>query len=319
MGRDLRPAAWPTVPLATKQGEYQAIAPLIISASRATDIPAFHMAWFMRRLREGYCVWVNPFNRIRQYVSFCHCKFIVFWSKNPAPLVSRLAELRDRGLDVYVQFTLNDYEAEGLESGLPSLQRRMETFARLSALLGRERVLWRFDPLLLGTGLPVEALLARINRLAGTMQYLTDTLTFSYIDIALYAKVRSRMQKRFPTIREPGNEEALRLATGIAQCNATLQSPLMLASCAEHAALAPGGIRPASCVDAARISRLRPGTAITLPARDKGQRAACGCAPSKDIGAYGTCMHLCEYCYANASENAVRARLARCDAASEAL
>ena len=303
MGGDLRPA----------------IAPLIISASRATDIPAFHMAWFMRRLREGYCVWVNPFNRIRQYVSFRHCKFIVFWSKNPAPLMPHLEELRDRGLDMYVQFTLNDYETEGLEPGLPSLQRRMETFARLSALLGRERVLWRFDPLLLGTDLPVEALLARINRLAGTMQHLTDTLTFSCIDIARYAKVRARMQKRFLAIREPGNAEVLRLTTGIAHCNATLQRPLTLASCAEHASRAAGGIRPASCVDATRIHRLCPGVTITLPAKDRGQRAACGCAPSKDIGAYGTCMHLCAYCYANASERAVRARLTCCDATSEAL
>ena len=89
---------WPKIPLITDQGEHQAIAPQIISASRATDIPAFHMTWFMRRLRAGYCVWVNPFNRIRQYVSFLRCKFIVFWSKNPAPLMPHLEELRDGDL-----------------------------------------------------------------------------------------------------------------------------------------------------------------------------------------------------------------------------
>ena len=309
---------WPKIPLAASRGGYQAIAPLIVSASRATDIPAFHMAWLMRRLREGYCVWVNPFNRSRQYVSFRRCKFIVFWSKNPAPLVPHLEELRDRGFDLYVQFTLNDYEAEGLEPGLPSLQRRVETFASLSALLGRERVLWRFDPLLLGTELPPEALLERINRLAGKMQYLTDTLTFSFIDIAPYVRVRARMQKHFPAIREPGNEEIPRIAAGIAHCNSALQKPLTLASCAENAELAASGIRTASCVDAARINVLCPGTTIS-PNKDRGQRAACGCAPSKDIGAYGTCMHLCAYCYAHSTENAVRARWARYDAASEAL
>ena len=40
--------------------------------------------------------------------------------------------------------------------------------------------------------------------------------------------------------------------------------------------------------------------------KDKGQRDVCGCAPSKDIGAYNTCLHLCTYCYANHSETAVK-------------
>ena len=300
---------WQKVLLTTDQGEYQAIAPLIVSASRVTDIPAFHMAWFMRRLREGYCAWVNPFNRVRQYVSFCRCKFIVFWSKNPAPLIPHLEELRDRGLDLYVQFTLNDYEAEGLEPGLPRLWQRMETFARLSELLGRERVVWRFDPLLLGAYLPLETLLERVARLAGILQYFTDTLIFSFIDIASYAKVRSRMQKHFPTIREPGGGEVLRLAAGIARHNSTLHMPLTLASCTEHADLSANGIQTASCVDAMRIEALQPGTTIALPAKDTGQRVACRCAPSKDIGAYGTCMHRCAYCYANSSESPLRDRL----------
>ena len=43
-----------------------------------------------------------------------------------------------------------------------------------------------------------------------------------------------------------------------------------------------------------------------------GQRTACGCIPSKDIGAYDSCPHFCVYCYANRSEQAVRANLLRC-------
>jgi hypothetical protein len=277
------------------------------------------MEWLMRRLREGHCVWVNPFNRARQYVSFSRCKFIVFWSKNPAPLIPRLQELRDRGLDLYVQFTLNDYEAEGLEPGLPALERRVESFARLSEVLGQKRVLWRFDPLPLGTDLPAEALLERIARLAGTLQGLTDILTFSFVDIAPYAKVRARMKKHFPTLREPDGEESLRLAEGIARLNAALPTPLILAACAEKADLSALGIRKASCVDAARIRELCPEAAASLPAKDPGQRAACGCAPSKDISAYGSCMHGCAYCYANSPASASRRRAASCNEASESL
>ena len=310
---------WPKTLVNTAGGERPAIAPLIVSAARSTDIPAFHMPWFMRRLREGYCAWVNPFSRVRQYVSFSRCKFVVFWSKNPAPLIPHLEELRERGLDLYVQFTLNDYEAEGLEPGLPALQRRVESFARLSKLLGRKRVLWRFDPLLSGTDLPAEALLERIARLAGTLCGLTEILTFSFVDVTPYAKVRTRMRERFPTFREPDGEECLRLAAGIARCNAALPTPLILAACAETTDLSAIGIRRAACVDAARIRELCPEAVMSLPAKDTGQRAACGCAPSKDIGAYGTCMHGCAYCYADASANASRRRTLPCNEEAEAL
>ena len=57
----------------------EAITPVIISASRSTDIPAFYAKWFFNRLAKGYCVWKNPFNQHqRMYVSFDRCRAIVF-------------------------------------------------------------------------------------------------------------------------------------------------------------------------------------------------------------------------------------------------
>ena len=85
-------------------------APQIISASRSTDIPAFYADWFFRRLDIGYSVWKNPFNGVKSYVSYKNTRFIVFWSKNPRPLLAYLNKLEDKGLNCYVQFTLNDYE-----------------------------------------------------------------------------------------------------------------------------------------------------------------------------------------------------------------
>ena len=63
--------------------QVEATAPVIISASRSTDIPAFYAKWFFNRLAKGYCVWMNPFNRQKMYVSFNRCKVVVFWTKNP--------------------------------------------------------------------------------------------------------------------------------------------------------------------------------------------------------------------------------------------
>jgi Domain of unknown function (DUF1848) len=67
----------------------EAVAPVIVSASRSTDIPAFYSDWFIHRLKRGYVKWINPFNRVPQYVSFANARVIVFWSKNPEPLEGR--------------------------------------------------------------------------------------------------------------------------------------------------------------------------------------------------------------------------------------
>ena len=126
--------------------EVLAQAPLIISASRSTDIPAFYADWFFRRFDRGYVRWRNPFSGQDSYVSFGNTRFIVFWSKNPAPLLPYLPMLKERGIGCYIHFTLNDYEAEGLEPNVPPLAQRIDTFRRLVDTLGSGTVVWRFDP-----------------------------------------------------------------------------------------------------------------------------------------------------------------------------
>lgn len=111
-----------TIPIRNNNGtEVTAQAPLIISASRATDIPAFYADWFFRRLDKGYLRWRNPFSGQESYVSFKNSRFIAFWSKNPALLLSHLSRLKERGIGCYIQYTLNDYEYEGLEPNVPTL------------------------------------------------------------------------------------------------------------------------------------------------------------------------------------------------------
>ena len=140
----------------------EAVAPIIISASRSTDIPAFYAKWFLNRLEKGYCVWYNPFNRQKMYISFKRCKVVVFWTKNPKPIIPYLSELDKRGIHYYFQITLNDYEREGFEPNVPPLKERIETFKQLSKLIGKEKVIWRFDPLILTSELTSRKLLNRI-------------------------------------------------------------------------------------------------------------------------------------------------------------
>ena len=314
---------WPETLVSTPAGDRPAVAPLVISASRATDIPAFHAKWFMERLRAGYCLWQNPFNaRQRQYVSFEKCAVIVFWSKYPAPLLPHLEEIEARGCRFYLQFTLNDYAREGLEPCLPSLERRIDLFQELSLRIGRHRVIWRFDPIILGNGLGVPVLLERLHALAERLAPHTEKLVFSFLD--MYRKTALRLAKQAPGFRAPEAAEVLQLAEGLTLMNSGLKTPLRLATCAETIDLRHHGIEHNRCIDPALLLRLCPdkpelmrlcgvapkeqGALIALPAapgtpqgKDRGQRPACGCAPSKDIGRYNTCPHLCVYCYANGS------------------
>lgn len=134
---------WPKTTVQTSQGPRDAIAPLVISVSRATDIPAFHAKWLNNRVQVGYCLWENAFNaKQQQYIAFEQCKVVVFWSKNPQPLMQYLPELDKRGFQYYFQFTLNDYEKEGLEPRLPELSKRIATFQELANTIGKHRVIW---------------------------------------------------------------------------------------------------------------------------------------------------------------------------------
>ncbi len=277
-------------------------APVIISASRATDIPAFYSDWFFGRLRKGYVRWRNPFNGKNSYVSFANTRFIVFWSKNPAPLIHNLQILRECGIGCYIHYTLNDYEKEGFEPNLPTLQNRIDTFKRLVDTLGEASVVWRFDPLILTDTVSEEALLEKIANIAESLRGYTEKLVFSFADIASYKKVgRNLMQAGIKYI-EWDNEMMLSFSKKLSKLNESWG--LRLATCSEPIALEHFNIEHNRCIDPELIARLAPNDTVLqnflFNARtDSGQRKHCGCILSKDIGAYNTCPHGCTYCYAN--------------------
>ena len=136
-------------------------APIIVSASRSTDIPAFYADWFFHRLEVGYSAWTNPFNGVKSYISYANTRFVVFWSKNPEPLLPYLHVLKEKNIGCYIQYTLNDYVDEKLETGVPSLEKRIETFKALVKELGIGRVVWRFDPMILTETIYIYSLLKK--------------------------------------------------------------------------------------------------------------------------------------------------------------
>lgn len=306
---------WDKVTIHTGAGaQCPAIAPVIISASRSTDIPAFYSKWFIDRLNQGHVAWVNPFNRRSLYISFEKTRLIVFWTKNPEPILRHLDEIDQKGIHYYFQYTLNDYEAEGFEPGVPPLEKRIETFCRLSEKLGKARMIWRFDPLILAHSLGVDELLEKIRGIGDRICAFTEKLVISFVDIHIYRKVRNNFRNHRIDVREFDFQEMVRLAQGLATLNRSWN--LEIATCAETADLSSHGIGHNRCIDDGLMVRLFPadtglmsflgyrkgifpGGDDRVYTKDKGQRKACGCIVSKDIGMYGTCGHGCIYCYAN--------------------
>ena len=307
--------------------------PVIVSASRSTDIPAFYADWFMERLKSGYVKWFNPFNGLPLYVGFQQARLVVFWSKNPKPMLAHLDELDKLIPNYYFQFTLNDYDAERIEPNVPPVSERVETFRVLSQRLGRDRVVWRFDPLILTDGLTVKGLLEKVERLGDQIAPQTSRLVFSFIDIAAYKKVAANMSRGGVQAREFTPEEMEEMAAGI---GALVKGwGIAAGTCGELKDLDRYDIEHNRCVDDRLIMKcfhhdrvlmdfigaryVEPdmfanpsgGWVLDDYRKDGGQRKACGCIMSKDIGEYNTCPHLCHYCYANTNNAAAMANWKR--------
>ena len=305
-------------------------APVIISASRSTDIPAFYSDWFLHRLKKGYSAWMNPFNGVKSYVSYKHVRLIVFWSKNPEPLLDPsgiLDYLTEHGINAYIQFTLNDYVSEGIERGVPPLDKRIDTFKRLVDRLGFGKVIWRFDPLILTDSIDVDALLEKCSNIGEQLKGYTEKLVFSFADISDYRKVKSNLLAGGIRYREFSETDMLTFSCGLQRLNK--EWGLTLATCGERIDLDRFGIVHNKCVDDDLMikyfsddeilmrhlgveieSDLFTGERVVIKSKksnkDKGQRLYCGCIASKDIGQYNTCIHMCEYCYANSSKELAR-------------
>lgn len=231
-----------------KGAEVSAQEPLIISASRATDIPAFYADWFFRRLEKGYVRWRNPFSGHNSYVSFGNARFVVFWSKNPAPLLPFLSVLKERGIGCYIQYTLNDYEEEGLEPNVPPLVQRIDTFRRLVEALGIGAVVWRFDPLILSDKITIDILLEKIANIANFLVGLTEKLVFSFADIESYKKVSRNLRQSCVDYREWDEQTMREFASRLSAMNHDDWN-FKLATCAERIDLSEYGIEHNRCID----------------------------------------------------------------------
>ena len=292
----------------------------VISASRRTDIPRLYSEWFMRRVRAGYCVVANPFNArqlSRVSLDAEAVDAIVFWTKDPRPLMAHQADLDSRGYRYYFQYTLTDYP-RSLEPGLASLETRVDTFRRLAGAVERERVIWRYDPIVLSEVTDYDYHRRAFEALAERLRGSTSRVVISVVDV--YAHIESMLDQLGVWGLAPEEDIASRpafqaLVRDLAQ--SAESRGMEIVSCAEKVDLQPFGVSPGKCVDDDYIERVL--GVVVSHKKDPGQRPECGCVESKDIGAYDTCTLGCTYCYATRSVASAQRRRAEHDPDSPSL
>lgn len=282
----------------------------IISASRKTDIPACYSDWFLNRLeKKDFCLRNNPYKP--EAVSWVHfyqkedIDCIVFWTKNPIPMMSKLNRLD--GYKYYFQFTLTGY-GRHIEAGLPDKDELIDAFRELSLKTGGN-VVWRYDPIIIDDTHTFNWHIETFTKIAGRLNGFTDRCVISFID--LYSFVEKNLKNAGISTFDVNDVQKnftgqfldfCKRISDISQLNG-----MTVYTCAEKITLANAGIEHGSCIDKNLIEKI---VGYKIKAgKDKGQRSACLCAESIDIGAYDTCRNGCRYCYACKNPDAFKKRV----------
>ena len=270
---------------------------MILSVSRRTDIPAFYAEWFMERLRQKYVLVRNPFNIhsiSRIPLSPENVDTVVFWTKNSKPIHKYLDEIDELGYKYYFQYTITPYKND-LEEKVQDKKEIVETFKKLSEKIGSEKVILRYDPVILSDNYTIDFHKKAFARLCDLLAPYTKKIVFSFLDD--YKKISKNIKQL--NIKEISAEEMCIMAEYFA--DTAKKYNLKIESCAEQIDLERFGINHGKCIDNELIEKI---TGYKLSVGRDNQRNACGCIKCIDIGEYNTCLHKCLYCYANINKEA---------------
>ncbi|KYC49174.1 DUF1848 domain-containing protein [Pelotomaculum terephthalicicum JT] len=270
---------------------------MIFSVSRRTDIPAFYSKWFYNRIKEGFVLVRNPMNskqisRIDLNPELIDC--IVFWTKNPRPMLKYLHLLNK--YTYYFQFTLNSYD-KTIEVNLPSKKSIINDFIHLFITLGKNRIIWRYDPILISDKFSKEYHYKWFEYLCKLLHPYTNKCVISFIDV--YAKAKRNL--KHINLKSLSDLDMCEISSQLSKI--AYNYGLIIETCSEMIDFESIKIQHGKCIDDMLISQLL-GEKIVIE-KDPNQREICGCVKSIDIGEYNSCKHSCLYCYANFNQTMV--------------
>ena len=282
---------------------------MIIQTGMRTDIPAFYSEWFINRIREGYCLVRNPYDPIsvtRYELNPDVVDMIGFCTKNPTPMLPHMELLKPYGQHWFV--TITPYGRD-IEPNVPDKALVMDAFRKLSDIIGKSSINWRYDPIIINDTLTVEKHIETFEEMAERLSGYTDICVISFID--LYEKVK----RNYPEVQTIPLSDQLMITEAFVRIGR--KYGLKIKPCGESKRLEAVGADCSGCMTV-KTFETAIGHHLNVPPNPN-NRKECACYLTGDIGQYNTCGHLCRYCYANADSGIVQSNMANHDPASPLL
>ena len=263
---------------------------MIIHVGGRTDIVNYYTPWLLNRLREGYAYSRNPFARENVYKLSLKPEDVdclLFCSKNYPPILKHIDGI-DEKYNILCNYTITAYGRD-VEPKVPTINQSIKTLGRLSDIVGRNKILWRYDPILLTEKYTVEKHLEMFEYMAEKISPLVYRCIFSFVD--MYKKVEENMSEIIPLTEE----DKVKLLKGIGEISERYN--IYTQSCATNESYEKYGIHAAGCTTREILEQAH--NVVYKNVKGTGIRDNCHCIPSRDIGAYNSCLSECKYCYAN--------------------
>lgn len=267
---------------------------MIINTGGRTDTVQYYAKWLLKRFEEGYVLSRNPLfpNKVSRYeLTPEKVDCIQFCSKNYEPILADLSKITDR-FNTYFHYTITAY-GQDIEPGVPSIEKSIEILKRLSAVTGKQRIAWRYDPVLLTDKYTVQTHMKTFSYMAKEIAPYVDRCIFSFVE--MYKKLEINMPELIPITDK--DKDMLAKSFG----ETAKSNNLYIQTCGTNGDYLHYGIYPSGCMTLEIM-----GNANGISFKDlkhKGTRQGCHCIESRDIGAYDTCLNGCKYCYANKNPN----------------
>ena len=264
----------------------------VISASRRTDISAFYADWFVNRLKAGFVYVQHPYTKKSKYVSLKRedVDAIVFWSKNYAPLLSKLEAIEATTKNLFFHFTITANRE--LEFNVPDYKDAIKNYIFIARRYSPEKIVWRYDPICVTDKLSFEIHEDRFAQCAERLKGYARNCIISFVHP--YRKTLDNLKKYANHVLidlsvDRKREYAYRLSERAESYG------IQLYACCNDCLLS-NKIKKASCIDGVYLTEIM---RVPVDIRRAATRKECACTKSFDIGAYDTCAHGCVYCYAN--------------------
>lgn len=270
---------------------------MIINTGGRTDTVQYYTEWLLNRFSEGYALSRNPLfpNKVTRYeLSPDKVDCVVFCSKNYKPILPELHKITER-FNTYFYYTITAY-GKDVEPGVPAIEESIETLIRLSEQVGRQRVAWRYDPVLLTEKYTIRRHIDTFDRMAELLAPYIDRCIFSFVEMY------KRLEKNMPELILMSEEDKDALARGLGETAA--KYGITIQTCGTNGDLSKYGINASGCMTLDILGKAN--GAVFKNLKHKGMRSGCRCIESRDIGAYDSCLNGCKYCYANKSPQKAR-------------